>query len=142
MSQMGLRTIDETVHLTNEWLNDLSTRVDWDDRQRSYRLLRSTLHALRDRLKPDEAVHLGAQLPMLVRGFYYDGWHPAGTPHRERHKEDFIARVESAFEQDPNEDPESLVRAVFALLNDRLSKGEVEKVKNNLPHQIKELWPE
>ena len=54
-----LPTFGETVQLTNEWLNDLMTRVDWEDRQRAYRLLRSTLHALRDRLTPEEAVHHG-----------------------------------------------------------------------------------
>jgi uncharacterized protein (DUF2267 family) len=32
------------------------------------------LHALRDRLPPEIAVHLSAQLPMLVRGIYYEGW--------------------------------------------------------------------
>jgi hypothetical protein len=29
-------------------------------------------------------VHLGAQLPLLVRGIYYEGWHMAGKPTRER----------------------------------------------------------
>jgi uncharacterized protein (DUF2267 family) len=42
--------------------------VSWDDKYRTYRLLRATLHALRDRLPAQEAVHLGAQLPMLIRG--------------------------------------------------------------------------
>ena len=49
--------------------------MDWDDKHRAYRLLRATLHALRDRLTAHEAVQFGAQLPMFIRGFYYDGWH-------------------------------------------------------------------
>jgi len=40
-------------------------------------VLGAVLHALRDRLQIGLAVHLGAQLPLLVRGLYYDQWHRA-----------------------------------------------------------------
>ena len=49
------------------------------DRRSAYRALRSVLHVLRDRLTPEQAVHLGAQLPLLVRGIFYDGWRIAAN---------------------------------------------------------------
>ena len=35
------------------------------------------LHAVRDRLQVNDAVSLGAQLPELLRGAYYEQWRPA-----------------------------------------------------------------
>ena len=89
MSMTGLDVFDSTVHQTNVWLKSIMDRLGTDDRHRAYLALRATLHALRDRLPPEVAVHLGAQLPMLVRGFYYEEWHIAGTPTRERHAAEF-----------------------------------------------------
>ena len=43
------------------------------DHRSTYRALRSVLHVLRNRLTPEQAVHLRAQLPLLVRGILYDG---------------------------------------------------------------------
>jgi uncharacterized protein (DUF2267 family) len=64
-----------TLQKTQVWLNDLMFELDWEDRpQKAYLALRTVLHALRDRLTVEEAVQLGAQLPMLVRGFYFEGW--------------------------------------------------------------------
>ena len=40
------------------------------DHRSAYRALRSVLHVLRNRLTPEQAVHLGAQLPLLVRGIF------------------------------------------------------------------------
>jgi uncharacterized protein (DUF2267 family) len=141
MSATGLSTFDETVHLSNRWLNELMSAVNWDDKYRAYRLLRSTLHALRDRLPAHEAVELGAQLPILIRGLYYDGWHLTDAPLRERTKEAFLAHVEAAFKQDPNENTEDLVREVFKLLAAKISKGEIEDVMHALPGQVRALWP-
>ena len=141
MSVSTIHGLEHTVHLTNEWLKQLTERLDWADNQRSYRLLRSALQALRDWLDVNEAAHLGAQLPMLVRGIYYEGWHPAKTPVKERSKDAFIARVEKQFRSDPMDDPQEAVRAVFWLLDTRISDGEIDDVRHALPKQLRELWP-
>jgi uncharacterized protein (DUF2267 family) len=140
MPMSKIDTIDHTVQLTNEWLNQLSERLDWDDPHKSYRLLRVALQALRDWLPMDEAVHLGAQMPILLRGLYYEGWHPAKTPVKERDLDAFLARVGSMFANDPDIDIAHAVAAVFWLLDTRVSEGEVEDVRNALPAKLRGLW--
>ena len=76
MSTTGLKVFDTTVQETNTWLRGLMENLHLTDRQEAYHDLRVTLHALRDRLTVEEAAHLAAQLPMLIRGLYYEG----GTP--------------------------------------------------------------
>ena len=92
MSATGLDVFDTTLQKTHLGLNDLMEVLVCPDRHRAYRALRATLHALRDRLTVDEVAQLGAQLPMLIRGFYYEGWDPSGKPLRERHRAQFLAR--------------------------------------------------
>src|SRR5271166_1980313 len=113
MSQNSLTPFESTLQTTNIWLNDILERLGWVDHHRAYQALRAVLHALRDRLSVDQAAALAAQLPMLVRGFYYEGWHPHGKPVKERHKADFLAHVTDAFRGDLDGDPEEITRAVF-----------------------------
>jgi uncharacterized protein (DUF2267 family) len=129
------------VQLSNLWLNELMDAVNWDDKYRAYRLLRATLHALRDRLTAHEAAQFGAQLPMLIRGLYYDGWHMRDTPLAERSKRAFLAHIEEAFKQDPNADTEGLVREVLKLLARKISPGEIDDVKHLLAPDLRALWP-
>ncbi len=89
----GLDTFDTTVQESNLWLKDLMERLGTYNRHHAYSTLRAVLHVLRDRIGPDNAAHLGAQLPMLIRGLYYEGWHPSGKPTKERHEGQFLARV-------------------------------------------------
>jgi uncharacterized protein (DUF2267 family) len=139
MSVTGLDVFDSTVHKTNAWLKRLMETEGWERRD-AYRALRATLHALRDRLTVEEAAELSAQLPMLVRGFYYEGWDPSGKPVKERHLDEFLSRVGRELRGDPPIDPERAARAVFRLLGERLTDGEIEDVRHLLPTEIRMLW--
>jgi uncharacterized protein (DUF2267 family) len=111
------------------------------DRKHAYRVLTATLHAVRDRIGPDNAVHFGAQLPMLMRGFYYEGWHAAATPTKIRHKDDFLDYVNGDVFRCLGIDPEKAVRAVFEVMANRLDPGETEKLIKLFPDELRSLWP-
>jgi len=139
VSMTGLDAFDRTVHRTNAWLKELMHALGRDDRHAAYVALRATLHMLRDRLTVEEVAQLAAQLPMLVRGFYYEGWDPTGKPVRERSYDGFLAGI--AIELPDDLDPEVTARAVFAVLAARVSAGEIADVLHLLPTSIRALWP-
>jgi uncharacterized protein (DUF2267 family) len=140
MSMTGLPTFDETLHVSNLWLNELMAQFEWDDKRRAYRALRAVLHALRDRLTAHEAVHLGAQLPTLIRGVYYENWHLKDAAPTERSKRAFLSHIEKEL-RDPNVDAEQSAREVFMLLTRKITAGEIEDVRKMLPPEVRELWP-
>ena len=142
MSQTGVTAFDSTIQTTNVWLHDILERLGWQDRHPAYHALRAVLHALRDRLPVDQVAALGAQLPMLIRGFYYEGWHPAGTPTKERTREDFLANIAAAFRNDPGLNMEEVARAVFEVIAQHVTPGEIKHVKIALPDEIRSLWAE
>lgn len=141
MSAVGLESFEHSIQLTHIWINELDERLGWDNKARSYRLLRAVLHAVRDWLQINEAADLGAQMPMLLRGAYYDQWRPARNPAKPRGKAEFIGRVEDAFGPDLLDDPDEAVSAVFVLLSAKVSPGEIEDVRQALPSDIRALWP-
>lgn len=142
MSGTVLEVFDSPLQKAQIWLNDLMGELGWHDKpQKTFLALRTALHALRDRLPVEEAVDLGAQLPILIRGFYYDGWTLRDKPVKERHKCDFLDHIAHAFRDDDTVDPEKVMRAVFKVLTRHVTKGEIDDVKHVLPKSLQELWP-
>lgn len=139
-SAAHIEVFDTTVQKTYDWLNELGGILGTGNRRLLYRALRSTLHALRDRLPIEEVAQLGAQLPMLVRGLYYEGWDPTGKPTRVRDKDEFLVPIALALANDPI-DPEEAARGVFQLVANRITAGEMQDVKHILPAEIRALWP-
>jgi len=137
MSATGVDVFDRTLHKTNAWLSDLMDVLGSPDRHAAYLALRATLHALRDRLPVEEVADLGAQLPMLVRGFYYEGWDPTAKPVKLRRKEEFLARIEQEMRSDDTYDAERVARAVFTVLAARVTEGEIEDVQHVLPAEVR-----
>jgi uncharacterized protein (DUF2267 family) len=142
MSNGVLEIFDASLQKTQVWLNDLMSELDWEEKpQKACLALRTALHALRDRLTVEEAVHLGAQLPILIRGVYYEGWKLTGKPVKERHKSEFLDHIAKAFRDDDRVDPEKVMRAVLKVLASHISTGESDNVKHLLPKSLQELWP-
>jgi uncharacterized protein (DUF2267 family) len=128
------------VRSTEEWVDDLMRRLEWHDRIRVYSALLATLHALRDCLERDEAVYLAAHLPALLRGLYYDGWHPGKRAPAGR-RDTFLERIHDGVHRDPAVDAEQVARAVLALLAARLPAAEVEEAKTATPRELHNMWP-
>jgi uncharacterized protein (DUF2267 family) len=140
MSLNGLDVFDETIHKTNSWLKEIAQQLGLE-RRGAYQVLRAVLHCLRDRLTVNEAADLGDQLPMLVRGIYYEGWHPAGNPEKIRSLEDFLDAITSRLQPQQPVDTEDAARAVFRTLEHQVSAGEIRQVIDTLPKTIRALWP-
>jgi uncharacterized protein (DUF2267 family) len=141
MPSTGLPTFDKTLQESNLWLKELSAILKTRDRETAYRILRATFHALRDRLGAHNAVHLGAQLPMLLRGLYYEGFRLDESTTSERHLKPFLDHVRMELPPGLDAHIEQGVRGVFWLIYDKLDKGEVAKIERILPQEIRELMP-
>ncbi|WP_182868158.1 DUF2267 domain-containing protein [Stieleria mannarensis] len=130
-----------TVQKTKHWIKDLMRELEWEDARRAYHGLSVVLHALRDRLTIHETADLASELPMLLRGMFYEGWQPDHVPVKDRSKAAFLTHVSDAFPDDPEVEAERLTRAVLKVLADRVSKGEINDIRAVIPESLRELFP-
>ncbi len=121
------------------WINDMRAALGVEDEERAYLALRAGLHALRDRLSVEEAAHLAAQLPMVIRGLFFEGWQPGRKAHRLRTRESFLEAVEREMPHGKL-GPFAVARATFHVLDAHVSKGQLDNVRHSLPRQLVEMW--
>lgn len=140
-AETHIRAFDSTLQTTHRWLQELELAASLDSEAEAYSVLRVVLHALRDRLPVDEAVHLGAQLPMLIRGFYYEGWKPSTTPKKQRSVEAFLEGMQPLPRLKGEISAEQALRSVFLMLDHRISEGEIADVRQAMPEEVRDLWP-
>lgn len=133
---------ESTLRSSREWVADYAEKLGQDHPELAFRCLRAALHAIRDRLRVEDAAALAAQLPMLVRGAFYEGYRPAHVPIAMRTADELHAHVGRELAGGLAAPPADVMRAAFALLNARVDAGEVRKVRQVLPAEIRQLWPE
>jgi uncharacterized protein (DUF2267 family) len=140
MNVTRLAVFDRSLEKASVILDEIREALGTASVDEAYLALRATLHALRDRLAVNEAVQLAAQLPLVLKGVYYDGWQPAKTPHATHRAEEFLAEVAAPFRWHPR-DAESMVRSTLAVIARHVSEGEMLQVKRSLPKDIQTLLP-
>ncbi|MCW2723319.1 MAG: hypothetical protein JWN35_240 [Frankiales bacterium] len=142
MSATGYRSFDTTVQKTDAILKEIEQEFGWpkERRNQSYAALRATLHALRDRLTVEEAAQFSAQLTMLVRGIYFEGWDPTGKPET-MGLEEFLEAVRKEFTFELDGDIDLVPQAVFLALSRNVDEGEWSDVKSTMPKKLASLLP-
>ncbi|TJW36065.1 MAG: DUF2267 domain-containing protein, partial [Mesorhizobium sp.] len=115
MSHTSFAGFTHAAQQAQHWVNELAKDLCWSEPS-AFRLLKSVLHTLRDWLSPAEMADLSAQLPVLVRGIYFEGWNPSATTVCERKKHDFVISVRTSFGYDDEVDFNTAINAVFKLL--------------------------
>lgn len=134
-------SISHAVQQTQTWLKELRDTLDLADEAQALAVLRAVLHQLRDRLAVDESVQFAAQLPLIVRGIYFEGWVPSRVPDKSvRTEGDFIDAVKARLLPYPLP-ADAAVQAVFTVLAHHLDPGEISDVIDQLPDPLKRLWP-
>jgi uncharacterized protein (DUF2267 family) len=138
MTLSSVDGIERSVHKTNRWLSELADEPGIEDREEAWRILRAYLQLLRDQLTVDEAAQLAAQLPMVLRGAFYEAFDPGHQPARIRSGDEFL----SAFAERTELDPERAAQAVEAatsVLRRHVSAGEFDDVLAQLPRELREV---
>jgi uncharacterized protein (DUF2267 family) len=133
---------DSHLDVANRWVKELADNLDLgrEDYPRVLHALRAGLHAIRDRLPNNEVVDLGAQLPTLIRGFYYEGWTLQRDTKQLRDRAAMIVRVKKELAPDLRLDAVDVLRGVIHLLVEHVSEGEIQDVLATLPKPIRALW--
>jgi uncharacterized protein (DUF2267 family) len=137
----GVHEFDDVLQDANAWLKAVMEQLKTEDAHVGLTALKATLHVLRDRIPPDSAVHLGAQLPTIIRGIFYENWHMAGKPTKERHLGPFLDHLAAEIPKGVRLNPKDAAWAVFEVMSVRLDHGEIAKVLRMLPLELRDLWP-
>ncbi|TCB94271.1 DUF2267 domain-containing protein [Micromonospora zingiberis] len=142
MAEQFESAIESSVDKTNLILKDIEQAYGWPKQQRnqSYAALRTVLHLLRDRMPVQESVEFSAQLPMLVRGIYFDGWQPQNVPIK-LNRDDFLYEVRQGFPYDVQGGPERVVQVVLDTLRRHITQGEWDDVKDTMPADLAQIMP-
>ncbi|TVR31282.1 MAG: DUF2267 domain-containing protein [Balneolaceae bacterium] len=132
--------LEKYCNETKSWLNDIANvmrvpdRTDW-----AMNVMKAVLHTIRDRTTLQEVFHLSAQLPVLVRGIYLEGYKPTGKPIK-MNAEEFMQQIKKRMAPSIDIPVTEAVRAVITVLYERTSPGEMDDIKGLMPKDIQKLW--
>lgn len=137
--ETGINFEKYNLELEN-WLRAIALEMELEERHDiAFQALRSVLHAIRDRSIPSEVFDLSAQLPLMVRGVFFEGYNLKDKPEK-LNADEFLETIEMGFYGNTTVDAEVALQAVLKLLYEKISEGEMEDIYSGMPKDIKELW--
>ncbi len=140
MSSAGHSVFQKPVAKAEAWVKEVARRMKWNDDETALKALRVVLHALRDRLTIDEAAQLSAQLPMVVRGLFFEGWRPHRNPSHPPGLAEFFAEIDAHLPRLTPPERKRAVQVVFDVVGHHISEGEVDDIAAVLPPDLREFW--
>lgn len=130
----------------NQFVKEIAEELgNPENTDHAYRVMRSVLHTVREVLTPEESLHLTAQLPLIIKGIYVDGWHthPKG---RIRSIPEFLATLRQQNEPSAardfgnDETAKHHAKCVLNVVKRHVAIGEVQDMIHQFPMGLTELW--
>jgi uncharacterized protein (DUF2267 family) len=145
---MNSRTLlEKYIAERNEFLYDLAENLEHPHSiEQVERILRATLHTLRDRLPIQQSFHVLSQLPVFLKILYIEGWKFRERPVRFRSIEEFKEAVKDEQfrlgERDFNWNmpSEEIISRTITSLRRYLSAGEIKDLFATLPYELHPLF--
>lgn len=138
--QSSIDIVNHNIKTINTWLKDISEELGGIGEEAAWGHLKAVLQTVRDRITVDEAADFAAQLPMIVRGLYFEGWRPAETPHKWRDRQEYLDAFTHKLENAGS--GEEILKAVLRVLDRHLDSNELIRVKEMHPKDVWDLWPQ
>jgi uncharacterized protein (DUF2267 family) len=136
----GQVNFEKTANEATSWVQQIAKKAGQPDRPDwALSALKAVLQTLRDRTPLQEVFHLSAQMPVLIRGLYFEGYKPTGKPDKMNAKQ-FLDRIESDLGDNNDISAEQALYAVLKLLYEKISEGEMEDIRRSMPADIQKLW--
>ena len=114
------------------------------DTDHAGRVTVAVLHTLREKISVEESMHFISQLPMILKGIYVDGWGIS----RERNNADTLDEfLDDIRQYNPgfagrdfgnNQQARENVKAVLRVMQNYVSEGEMNHIREQLPKPIAE----
>jgi uncharacterized protein (DUF2267 family) len=143
MTTTGITSLDSSVNNTEQWLDEIRQELHFESEEQAWKAWKAVAHALRDRLTVEEAAHFAAQLPTVLRGLYYEQYHPADKPLKIRNIQDFFEQVEKGLDSQTDPaltDPERITTGVLSVIHKRVTEGELEDIRDSMPEGLQRLF--
>lgn len=132
---------EKHIEESQRWVHEIAYALGDESRfDVAYQTLRSVLFVMRDRMTPEEVFQFSAQLPLHIRGIFFEGYTLKDKPQK-YHREEFLERINKMI---PSEkpDPQRAFQAVLRVLYSHITLGELEDIYVTFPKDIQTLWDE
>jgi uncharacterized protein (DUF2267 family) len=137
----NIKSIQKTLQTSSRYLKLMMESGVFKNNNEAFVVLRASMKALRDRIEPHEAAHLGSQLPALLRGYYFEGWNPGSAQSRSRKIGDFLQEVKNYLRGHDDIFLRQAVPIALTVVLDMIDQGEAVQILHNIPKEIRELCP-
>ena len=135
----GISSLDKSVQKSVKWIVEIQDELGWEDREDVYIATKAVLQTVRDRLPFKEAVQFSAQLPMLMKGMFFEGYSPSKEPLDINQPDEFYQKVQERSINKPI-NAEQATKNVLAVIQRKISKGEIEDIVSNFPKTLRSIW--
>jgi uncharacterized protein (DUF2267 family) len=124
------------------WIYAIEEECGWeeDDQKQAFMALRAVLQELRSLLPLESAIHLSAQLPLIIRGLFFENWSTHTDQFKIRKKEDFLVAIATKLFPYPGTNAETATKGILNVIRNKISEGEWDKIMAVLPTDLKELF--